>query len=46
MSTMNYPACARVVKFLPDVRLVTGGGDNNIYVWNWVSGEVLQRLQT
>ena len=45
IATMNHPGSgAKVVKFLMDERLVTGGGDGNIYVWNVGSGEVLQKL--
>ena len=45
IATMDHPGSeARVVKFLMDERLVTGGADGNIYVWNVGSGEVLQKL--
>eukprot|EP00090_Calanus_glacialis_P007925 TRINITY_DN16316_c0_g1_i1.p1 TRINITY_DN16316_c0_g1~~TRINITY_DN16316_c0_g1_i1.p1 ORF type:complete len:931 (+),score=202.36 TRINITY_DN16316_c0_g1_i1:124-2793(+) len=44
IATILHPGGPRVVKFLPDTRLVTGSTEGLIYVWNVVSGEILQKL--
>ena len=44
VATILHPGGPRVVKFLPDTRLVTGTSEGLLSVWNVVSGEVLQKL--
>ena len=44
IATIMHPGQPRVVRFLPDTRLITGSSEGLIYVWNVVSGEILQKL--